>query len=279
MFCLAALVPSPPILVSELCGGSSRAHGEDRQPASDRTSVPDPRDVQLAELRTAVLRVGRTLAAVSSRWAVVGVGDTTRIIGSDAVGTFRGFGVDVPVALSGPRPVSGGAGIHGATPPDPCLPLPALIAGWLRGEVASEAAARVHLVAADTPAARCAELGAELRAELDAHDEQCAVLVVADGAATLSTAAPGYFDPDAGPVQDCLDTALATGDRTALMALDPRLCARLAVSGRAAYQVLAGLVATDPAPPAVEGRYRGAPFGVGYHVGMWRPATGGEVAR
>lgn len=226
-----------------------------------------------------MLRVGRTLAAASSRWVVVGAGDTTRIIGSDAVGTFRGFGVDVPVALSGPRPVPGGADVRGATPPDPCLPLPALIAGWLRGEVAPEAVARVHLVAADAPADRCAELGAELRTELDAHDEPYAVLVVADGAATLSTAAPGYFDPEAGPVQDRLDAALAAGDRAALMALDPRLCARLAISGRAAYQVLAGLVATDPVPPAVEGQYRGAPFGVGYHAGVWRPVTAGEVAR
>lgn len=226
-----------------------------------------------------MLGVGRTLAAASSRWTVVGVGDTTRIIGSDAVGTFRGFGVDIPVALSGPRPVPGVAGTRGAASPDPCLPLPALIAGWLRGEVAPEAVARVHLVAADTPADRCAELGAELRAELDAHGDPGAVLVVADGAATLSTAAPGYFDPDAGPVQDRLDNALATGDRAALIALDPRLCARLGISGRAAYQVLAGLVAADPTPPVVEGRYRGAPFGVGYHAGVWRLATDSEVVR
>ncbi|WP_040791173.1 hypothetical protein [Nocardia paucivorans] len=273
MFCLAALVPSPPILVSQLCGGSARARG------ADPRSEPDPRDTHLAELRTAVLEVGRILAAASSRWTVVGVGDTTRIIGSDAVGTFRGFGVDVPVALSGPPPVPGASSAAGATPPDPCLPLPALIAGWLRGAVAPEAVARVHLVAADTPADRCAELGADLRAELDSAAEPDVVLVVADGAATLSTAAPGYFDPDAGPLQDRLDTALATGDRAALMALDPRLCARLVLSGRAAYQVLAGLVAADPTPPAVEGRYRGAPFGVGYHVGVWRPAIAGEVVR
>ena len=64
-------------------------------------------------------------------------------------------------------------------------------------------------------------------------------------------------------MQAALDDALAAGDAAAL--------ARLAdgVVGRVAYQVLAGLA--DPAPRSATELYRGAPYGVGYFVGVWRP--------
>ncbi len=39
--------------------------------------------------------------------------------------------------------------------------------------------------------------------------------------------------------------------------------------GGTAYQVLAGLIGT--APRSAEELYRGAPYGVGYFVGVWQP--------
>ncbi|WP_067841731.1 hypothetical protein [Nocardia lijiangensis] len=251
MFSIAVLVPSPPILVPELGGGAAVG------------SAADPADPP-AVLRAAALDAARELAAVTQRWTVLGVGNADHVLGPESAGTFRGFGVDVRVALADSAAAPGFAA-------DPQLPLPALIAGWLRGRVAPTALATARLIAADTAPSRCLELGAALRAELDAGDEPCGVLVVADGAATLTVKSPGYLDERAAALQAELDHALSAGDRSALGALDPGLCAELAVSGRAAYQVLGGLFAADPSDPSVETHYRDAPFGVGYHVSVWRP--------
>lgn len=262
MFCLAALIPSPPILVPELCGGADPAAPGARPegPAADPGNSPN-------DVRSAVLGVGAALAEVAAHWTVLGVAATEDCYGPETAGTFRGFGVDVPVSLGGT-----------ATPdtPDPDLPLSVLVAGWLRGSVAPHAAVRVRTLATDDPVERCAEIGAGLRAELDAADGPRGVLVVADGAATLSTTAPGYLDERAEAVQDRLDRALSTGDRPALLDLEAGLCAELMVTGRAAYQALAGLFAGDAEPPEVTERYRGAPFGVGYFAGLWRPRAAGR---
>ncbi|MFD0364271.1 hypothetical protein ACFQZZ_22735 [Nocardia sp. GCM10030253] len=253
MFSIAALVPSPPILVPALCGGATRVTGA------------DPVDAP-ALLRAAALEAAGALA-VAHRWMVVGTGAADQLLDPDTLGTFRGFGVDTRVALSNPALSTKSA----EDVPDPRIPLSALIAGWLRGQAAPSAEASARIVAADTSTARCAEIGTELRTVLDDVPEPLGVLIVADGAATLSTASPGYLDSRATAVQDDLDRALAAGDRAGLLALDPALCAELAMSGRAAYQVLAGLFAADPSDPEVETLYQDAPFGVGYQVSVWRP--------
>ncbi|MGW5382945.1 hypothetical protein [Nocardia sp. NPDC003963] len=261
MFCLAAVIPSPPVLVPALCGGA---------PAAGVGSAPEPGAAQtpesaVIELRGEVLAAGAALAEATPHWTVLGVGAAERSYDADTAGTFRGFGVDVRVNLGGPA-------AERSADPDPDLPLAVLVAGWLRAAVAPHVSARARVLAADTSARKCAEIGAKLRAELDAEREPHGVLVVADGAATLSTAAPGYFDERSATVQTVLDRAIATGDTEALLALDQALCADLMVSGRAAYQALAGLFAADSAPPVATERYRGAPFGVGWSAGLWRPA-------
>ncbi len=186
-----------------------------------------------------------------------------REFGSGLAGTFRGFGADVTVGMSA-------AALSAAADPDPDVPLPVLIAAWLRGRAAPGTRARACLVAADAAPGDCLAVGERLRTALDADPEPHGVLVVADGARTLSTSAPGYFQEQAPEVQRRLDDALDAGDRAALRALDPALCARLGVDGRPAHQVLAGLFAPDAADPLVRTYYRDAPFGVGYHVSVWR---------
>lgn len=266
MFCLAALIPSPPVLVPELCGGAPVAGaGSAPEPAGAQGGAQPP-EAAVNELRAAVLAVGAALAEATPHWTVLGVGSTEQTYDADTTGTFRGFGVDVRVSLGGP-------GAEMTRGPDPDLPLAVLVAGWLRAAVAPHVPARARVLAADTPVRKCAEFGAKLRAELDAEDEPQGVLVVADGAATLSTAAPGYFDPRSAPLQTAVDVAAGAGDAEALLALDPALCADLMMSGRAAYQALAGLFAVDTAPPLATERYRGAPFGVGWFAGLWRPAA------
>ncbi|MFR9750378.1 hypothetical protein ACL02S_05010 [Nocardia sp. 004] len=251
MFSIAALVPTPPVLVPELCGGVVDTVG---------TDDVDPR----VALRGAVLATVRTFAAVAEQWLVIGTGAVGATLGPETVGTFRGFGADIRVGFSA-------AAVTGAAGADPELPLGALVAGWLRGQVAPDATAVAHIVPADASPRHCQELGAKLRVELDGTAVPCGVLVVADGAATLSATAPGYFDERARTVQDGLDHALGTGDLAWLRTLDPELCAALALAGRPAYQVLAGLFRADP---VVETYYRDAPFGVGYHVSLWRRAEG-----
>ncbi|WP_330179329.1 hypothetical protein OHB26_23005 [Nocardia sp. NBC_01503] len=243
MFCVASLVPSPPALVSELGGAAGAAA-----------------DSPVTVLRGAVLKAVGELAGQAKRWIVVGVAESDGVFDAETAGTFRGYGVDVRIGLSEAANLEN---------PDPALPLPVLIGGWLREQVAPDAVAVARLVAADTPAKECLEYGARLRAEVDSATDRYGVLVVGDGAATLSLKAPRYLDPRAEAAQADIDLALSTGDRAALASLDQRLCEELDIAGRPAFQVLAGLFTADHASPTVETLYAAAPFGVAYHASVW----------
>ncbi len=231
-----AIIPSAPVLVPELAGAAA---------------------AELADLYAAV----RTAAGVlPQRWVAVGVeiGAADAItVGPEATGTFAGYGVDVPVALSpAPAPaLSPHAGQPGS------LPLCALVTGWLRGQVAPGASAETLCYPPTLAGSVAVAHGRALRAELDSRDEAVGVLVVADGAHTLTPPAPGGYDPESSAVQAALDDALAGGDTAALAALPA------GVVGRAAFGVLAGLAGEGPA--ATRELYRGAPYGVGYFVGVW----------
>jgi hypothetical protein len=223
-----AIVPSAPVLVPELASGAA---------------------AELVDLRDAVFGAA---ARLPDRWVAVGAGLVDAIIGADAVGTFAGYGVDVPVAL---------APGHAGAPSD--LPLCALITGWVRGRVSPQARAEVRVYANDHGVDAALARGRILRAEIDEAADAVGVLVVADGAHTLSPAAPGGYDPDSVAVQAALDDALACGDVAGLATLP------VGVVGRVAYQVLAGL--TEPALASARELYRGAPYGVGYFAGVWIP--------
>jgi hypothetical protein len=188
------------------------------------------------------------------RWIIIGVAAEDQTIGPDTRGTFAGYGVDVPVTLSpdAPSAISD-------------LPLCALIGGWLRGRVAPTARAHVRVFAADLDADEALARGRALRAEIDETADAIGVLVVADGANTLTQSAPGGYDPSSEPVQAALDDALAAGDGAALRRLPD------AIIGRVAYQVLAGL--SEPKSDGAEELQRGAPYGVGYFVGIWTVNT------
>ncbi len=91
-------------------------------------------------------------------------------------------------------------------------------------------------------------------------------LVLGDGSACRSTAAPGYFDPRAEPFDAAVAAALATADHAALAALDPP--PELLVSGVTAWRAAAGF----PGPWRGELHYDAAPYGVGYFVATWTRA-------
>lgn len=227
MLAAIALTPSAPVLVPDLAGAAA---------------------TEVAALTAAACAAAATLP---DHWVAIGVGSTQCTIAPDTRGNFAGYGVDLPVELSDQSPATTTA-----------MPLCALIAGWLRGQVNTSARVRVCVFADDLDAAAAADRGRRLRAEIDQLAHPIGVLVVADGANTLTASAPGGHDPDSVAVQAGLDDALATGDTDALMRLPD------GVVGRVAYQVLAGLA---PRPHAVEELLRAAPFGVGYFVGTWLP--------
>ncbi len=201
------------------------------------------------DLRTAAVSAAAELPA---RWIAIGVAAADGVYGPDSVGTFAGYGVDVRVALS-----------EAADGAPAALPLCALVTGWLRGLAQPHGRAEVHAYRAEHDVEAAVGQGRALRAYVDAGGEDVGVLVVADGANTLTPQAPGGYDPDSAAVQAALDDALCAGDAAALAAR-----AEGAV-GRVAYQVLAGLAGAGPWSAAE--LYRGAPYGVGYFVGVWTP--------
>jgi hypothetical protein len=223
-----AIVPSAPVMVGELAAGAA---------------------AELTDLREAVFGAAAPLPA---RWIAIGVGRTDFVVGAHESGTFAGYGADVPIALS--------PGLAGA-PTE--LPLCALVTGWVRGQVNPDAYAEVRVYADDHGVDAALDRGRRLRAEIDEASDPVGVLVVSDGANTLTQPAPGGYDPDSIPLQTALDDALAAGDAAALTRLPDTIV------GRVAYQVLAGM--TEPGPRSAKELYRGAPYGVGYFVGVWTP--------
>ncbi|WP_308424005.1 hypothetical protein [Saccharopolyspora thermophila] len=146
--------------------------------------------------------------------------------------------------------------------PDPLLPLPALIAGWLR-EQAGARSVTVHLLDPDTPVAECRDLGARLAAE------PVGLLVLADGTNRVDECSPYPPDARAGALDERLRTALGEADAAALRDLDPQLCAELGVAGRAALQVIPGVVEATSGTWRSELLYSATPFGVTYHAAVW----------
>jgi hypothetical protein len=225
-----AIVPSAPLLVPELAGAAA---------------------AEMVDLGAAVLEAA---ALLPPRWTVVGIGAADTDLGPEATGTFAGFGVDVRVGLS-PQAVERGG------PPGE-LPLCALVAGWLRAQVLPEATAQARVYAGDHAAGVALARGRRLRGQIDRLPDPIGVLVVADGANTLTPSAPGGYHPGHAEAQLALDEALANGDAAALAGLPEPIL------GRVAFQVLAGL--TEPGPRSAKELYRGAPYGVGYFAGAWQ---------
>ena len=227
----AVVVPSPPLLVPALVPGLVE---------------------RSAAVRDATVAAARALAQVGRRWVAVGVASERRTVSAEAHGSFRGFGVDVPVSLSDSA--------RGSAPER--LPLPVLAAAWLRERAGAESV-RVELLAEDTDVAECVALGERI-----AGAEEAGLLVLGDGSTRHDTAPPGWADTRAEGFDTVVRTALAEADCEALLSLDPALAVELQAQGRAAWQVLAGF-ARSSGRWSGELLYSEAPFGVAYHVARW----------
>ncbi|MCP2234767.1 hypothetical protein [Prauserella halophila] len=233
MISCAVVVPAAPLLVPELVPGT-RLGDTVRAAAVDAAS------------------------RLPSRWLAVGAGEAGGVpaaVDADRVGTFRAFGADVVVPLAE----------DSAGPPED-LPLPALVAAWLRARVGAESV-RTELVAEDASLADCAALGDELAAADPGGP--LGLLVVGDGSARRDTAPPGEEDGRAAGFDTAVAAALADADVQALLDIDPVLASELRAAGRAPWQVLACFGRARASAWRGELLYSDAPRGVGYHVACW----------
>ncbi len=231
-----AVVPYPPLLVPEL---TVRAGAE------------------IEQLRATCLRAVSSLTESTTEWVAVGVDRSGPLRwGPDTKGTFAGFGADVAVGLDD-SPVG--------APPDPRLPLPVLIAGWLRAQV-SAARVTAHVLAADTSPEECRAYGARLAID---DGGPVGMLVLADGTNRRDARSPYLPDERAEPADADLRHALADVDLPELLDLDPMQAAELGIEGRAALQALAGAVESTGGSWCGELLYSDTPLGVTYHVAVW----------
>ncbi|GAB2672251.1 class III extradiol dioxygenase subunit B-like domain-containing protein [Gordonia jinhuaensis] len=246
-----AVVPAAPVLVPELAGAGA---------------------LEIAAVRAAAVARVRRLAQAAPSWVVVGIDDThAGPARTGGIGTFRGFGRDVVVTLRSANSDGSSAA------PDPEMPLPLLIAGWLRGEVVGPTsveidldASLIGLVDARTAPEECRQIGKELRHRIDATPGPVGVLLVADGSIRLTDKAPGGPVAGAREFQDTVDDALTRGDLSAITSMTTAQADRFGYGGRAAFQVVTGLLGDQP-QLSVEVDYRDAPLGVGYLVGRLAP--------
>lgn len=243
MIARVVVVPHPPLLVPELVGGHDA-------------------DVQV--VRDACLAMAGRLADASHTWLAIGADDQATgrwplLLGPDAVGTFRGFGVDVTVGLA--------AWASGR--PDPAMALPALVAGWLRDRVGADQV-QVCLVPPDLPSAQCQHVGERLIAE-SVPDEPIGLLVLGDGSHRHGERSVGRADHRAAGFDDQVRLALASADHGALLALGDEVAGALGAAGRAAWQVLAGLIGKEGRPWRCVESCLLVPFGVAYHLAVWDP--------
>lgn len=226
---------------------------------------------ELDPLRAAcATAVDRLVAAGPDRIVVVGTGARTEWFPAGTAGTLAGYGVPVVARLPG----GSGSGFP--------LPLSLTLGAWL-------------LAGAPVP---CLGLSVAASApEVDVGG-RVGVLVMGDGSARRTEAAPGYVDPRAEPFDAAVAAALAAGDAAALRDLDAGLGADLLAAGVPAWKAAGAAAARDSAERAATGPasaaagaagsgggaggggiggwvgevlYDAAPYGVGYLVAVWGP--------
>lgn len=247
-----AVVPGPPAFVPELMGRA--VHELDGLRAAADTALTALTD----ELSAAQQANGAPGLLV-----VAGPGGPGEHQAAGPVG-FGEFGLDVELpALPG-----------GPTGAADALPTPLLVGRYLASRVTGRAEDVDRLWAGARWATVDAVSGTALGIELAASPAPVALLLVADGAACHGPKAPRAEDSRAGAYDDAVNEALAAADVAALRALDPDLGAALSATGPQLWPLLEA-AATDGHWTGTL-LHRGAPYGVGWTVALWRRA---EAAR
>jgi hypothetical protein len=244
MIVRAALCPSPPLLAPGVTGQAD--------------VLPELRDACEAA-------VAWLLAAAPDAVTVIGPATATATWPPDSVPDLSMHAPALNrlarLAAPGPRvdPLSSAL----------ALPIPLAIGAQLLDRAGYAGPRVLQSIAESASPDACRDLGRDLAADAPLS----ALLVMGDGTARRSAAAPGYLDERAEPFDTVVEQAFRDGDVAALAALDPDVARDLLAAGRPAWQVLAGaLAATTAVRPSTRILYSDAPFGVAYLVATLDPA-------
>jgi hypothetical protein len=231
--------PHPPLLVPAVAGLAA----DDMEP-----------------LRTACLASVRELVSSGiDRVAVLGGAARSATWSDAAGGSMHPYG---------PKVSFGG--------PDLVLPLALIIGAYLLDQTGPGPPRLYQAVDRFASTEQAYQEGERLLSRLDASGgvrTRSGLVVMGDGSAKRTTAAPGYLDPRATDFDATVAAALAAADPRALLSLDRQLAADLWCDGRVAWQAAAGAVLAAGEAPGTgwTGRldYDAAPYGVGYLVATW----------
>ena len=246
MIVRAALCPSPPLLAPGVTGQAD--------------VLPELRDACEAA-------VAWLLAAAPDAVTVIGPATATATWPPDSVPDLS---MHAPALNRLARLAAPGSRVDplSSAPPVP-LPLSLAIGSQLLDGAGYDGPRVLQSIAESASPDACRDLGRDLADDAPLG----ALLVMGDGTARRSAAAPGYLDERAEPFDTVVEQAFRDGDLPALAALDPDLARDLLAVGRPAWQVLAGaLAAGTPARPGTRILYSDAPFGVAYLVATLDPA-------
>jgi hypothetical protein len=227
----ATFCPHPPVLVPDIAGSAAS---------------------ELVSLRTACRTAIAAAAAPGRQLVLIGAGPGSAAHPPRSYGSLAGFGVAGDICLGAPA---------GDGAPD--LPLSLTVGAWLvHDALGARSGAVGYSVGEDFATSPAAT---ELRTLTRSRD--VALLVLGDGSARRSAAAPGYLDDRAGSYDASVTAALAAGDAAALGALDARLGAELLAAGVPAWRAAATVLAGCRYDAQLT--YDQAPYGVGYFVARW----------
>jgi hypothetical protein len=201
------------------------------------------------------------LTRAAAQWRAVAAWPTgPRQLPAESAGTFAPFGVDVPVRLSRDGDRQGDSAE---------LPLPALIAGWLRDQAGADTVT-VDLQSPEMSPAQCRRWGAEV---VGAAAEPVGLLVLGDGSTMHSDRGPELRDAWADQFDQHVHDLFKRADVHGLLDLDPAQASELGAGGRAAWGCLAGAILADRRPWSARSAELFIPFGVAYHVVVFVPAA------
>jgi hypothetical protein len=228
----AAFCPHPPAVIPALAQGAAG----DFEP-----------------MRTACEQVITHLHATGpDQLVIIGTGSESRLFSPLARGSLAGYGVPVEAQLGAP-------GCGG--PAD--LPLSLVIGGWLTSRALGPRNGAIGVSVG--PGFAASRVAADLVGL--ATDRLLALVVMGDGTARRSRAAPGHLDERAAAFDAVVRVALRAGDGATLNQLDAELGTALLAAGTAAWIAAGGLLAG--ADYDAQLRYDDAPYGVQYFVASW----------
>jgi hypothetical protein len=250
-----AVVPGPPAFVVELMGSAAHELDGLRHAADCVVSRA------VFELVVAAADLSSS-GSVSAQLIVVGPGQPGEFNATGPV-SFAGFGRDVVV----PALVEGGRC-------DRELPTPLMVARYLASRDIAAHPEHAQLWAAarwiTTSGADATALGDQLRAD----PARVGLILVADGASCHGPKAPRAQDARAQAYDDGVCAALASGKLGRLSKIDVVLGDELGATGAQVWPVLLAAAGSDGIGKVL---WSGAPYGVGWAVAAWRPATSATV--